>query len=45
MGEAPRQSQPRQSAKARGKQLARGPNCHYSEPMTQACHERSRSKA
>src|SRR6185369_690513 len=45
MGEAPRQSQPRQSANARGKQLARGPNCHYSEPMTQACHERSRSKA
>ena len=23
---------------------AQGPNCHYSEPVTQACHERSRSK-
>src|SRR5205814_33832 len=22
-----------------------GSNCHYPEPMTQACHERSRSKA
>ena len=22
-----------------------GPNCHYPEPVTQACHERSRSKA
>src|ERR1700730_3000866 len=41
MGEGPWQSQPRLAANTPAKRS----NCHYSEPMTQACHERTRSKA